>query len=176
MPCGLLKLIAEKRIHKSLVKNDACSTTFKTYTKFVSNTFDTSTINVYRNEKEWLLKFENSQYFPTLIYHDDSLRMLVTTDMGSELTKDDLSKIDVKMKIKELLEELKKYNCRHNDIKPCELVFKNNNINLIDFGWAHDYDKSNPIDWPSCLGNEFRGDVYDDEVSINKSIDYIMNN
>ena len=37
MPCGLLKLIAEKRIHKSLVKNDACSTLIKLDKEYPNN-------------------------------------------------------------------------------------------------------------------------------------------
>ena len=176
MPGGFLKLILQKGEHKSLVKNDDCSTTFKTYTKFVSKSFDTSTINVYKNEKKWLLKFRKSKYFPTLLYFDDKMRLLVTTDMGTELSKNILKNININEQVNNLLQELKMYNCRHNDIKPSELVFKNGTINLVDFGWAHEYNDSNPDDWPDCLGNEFKGDIYDDEVSIYKSIKYIQEN
>ena len=160
--------------NKSIVKNDCASQTYKTYTKFVKKHYDTSTINVYKNEKKWLLKLQNSIYFPTLLYYNDNLRMLITTDMGKPLDKNDLININIHEKINDLLQELKKYNCRHNDIKPTELVFKNGNINLVDFGWAYEYNKSNPPDWPNCLGGKFRGDVYDDEFSINKSIISIL--
>jgi len=171
-----LKTITKKCVHKSLVKNDTCSTTFKTYTKFVSKSFDTETINVYKNEKKWLLKLGKSKYFPTLLYYNDNLRLLVTTDMGIELSKQHVKNINIIQQVNNLLQELKMYNCRHNDIKPSELVFKNGTINLVDFGWAHEYNESNPDDWPECLGAEFKGDIYDDEYSIYKSIHYIQEN
>ena len=76
--------------------------------------------------------------------------------------------------------ELEKYNCRHNDIKPDELIVQNNKIRLIDFGWAHDLDKSNPSDWPKCLGDKFKCNLpnkdYDDKCTFDKVIKYILNN
>tara|TARA_B110000285_G_scaffold175618_1_gene197029 strand:- start:1676 stop:2269 length:594 start_codon:yes stop_codon:yes gene_type:complete len=158
---------------KSLVKYDDASKTYRTYTKFVSTHFDTDKINVYENEKKWLHKIKDSDYFPTLLYYDDSLRMLVTTDMGRKMTNADLKKIDIKDNCNEILTELKKYNCRHNDIKPSELVFQNGRIQLIDFGWAHELDQENPSYWPKCLGDKFKCNPYNDEGSIYKSIDFI---
>jgi tRNA A-37 threonylcarbamoyl transferase component Bud32 len=159
--------------NKSLVKCDDASKTYRTYTKFVSTHFDTDKINVYENEKKWLQNIKDSDYFPTLLYYDDYLRMIVTTDMGRKMTNADLKRINVKNKCTELITELKKYNCRHNDIKPSELVFQNGRIHLIDFGWAHELDQLNPSYWPECLGDKFKCVPYDDLGSIQKSIDFI---
>ena len=159
---------------KSIVKYDEASKTYKTYTKFVSTHFDTDKINVYENEKKWLLRLKNSKYFPYLLYYNDQLRMIVTTDMGRKLTNTDLQKIDIHDQCNNIIKELKKYNCRHNDIKPDELVFQNGILKLVDFGWAHDLNEENPSYWPSCLGDKFKCTPYNDECSIYKSIDYIQ--
>ena len=161
-------------ITESIVKDDDASKTYKTYTKFVKNTFDDKKINVYENEKKWLSSLSGTNHFPKLLYYNDNLRMLVTSDMGEPLTKAHLASIDVAHNTTSILNELSRYNCRHNDIKPSELVFKNGQINVVDFGWAHYYDKQNPVTWPSCLGATFKCTPYCDEGSLKKSIDHIM--
>ena len=163
-----------RSITESIVKDDGASKTYKTYTKFVKSTFDSKNINVYENEKRWLQFLGNTKHFPKLLYYNDDLRMLVTTDMGESLTKTHLASIDVEKNTNSILSELGRYNCRHNDIKPSELVFKNGQINVVDFGWAHYYNKQNPSTWPSCLGDRFKCVPYCDEGSIKKSIEYIM--
>jgi len=163
-----------RSITESNIKNDAASKTYKTYTKFVKNTFDNENINVYKNEKRWLQHLGNTKHSPKLLYYNDELRMLVTTDMGDPLTKEHLASINIEKNTNSILSELSRYNCRHNDIKPSELVFKNGQINVVDFGWAHYYDKQNPSTWPSCLGDKFKCTPYCDEGSIKKSIDFII--
>jgi tRNA A-37 threonylcarbamoyl transferase component Bud32 len=163
-----------RSITESIVKDDAASKTYKTYTKFVKNTFDNENINVYKNEKRWLQHLGNTKHSPKLLYYNDELRMLVTTDMGDPLTKEHLASINIEKNTNSILSELSRYNCRHNDIKPSELVFKNGQINVVDFGWAHYYDKQNPSTWPSCLGDRFKCTPYCDEGSIKKSIDFII--
>ena len=71
--------------------------------------------------------------------------------------------------------ELEKYNCRHNDIKPEEILVDKGKIKIIDFGWAYEKNKDNPKSWPECLGNDFKSDknVFNDKESFNKSISYI---
>ena len=168
--------ISLSQIHQSLIKDDVASKTYKTYTKFVKTTFDTLHINVYENEKKWLLHLQSSPYFPKLLYYDDEMRMLITTNIGTRVTAKHLSKINIPEQIDKILAELRKFNCRHNDIKPSELVIKNNRLNLVDFGWAHEYDQPNPECWPACLGDIFKCEPYDDEGSLKKSIEHIRLN
>lgn len=170
------KHISLSQIHQSVIKDDIASKTYKTYTKFVQTTFDTPEINVYENEKKWLLHLQSSPYFPKLLYYDDDLRMLITTNIGTSLTSRHLSKLNILEQTDKILAELRKFNCRHNDIKPSELVVKNDRLNLVDFGWAHEYDQPNPECWPACLGDIFKCEPYDDEGSLKKSIEYIRLN
>ena len=156
------------------IKNDAASKTFKTYTKIVSNTFDSDTINVYENEKKWLLNLHDSSVFPKLLYFNDNLRMIVTIDEGELLTKCNIP-YDYNNQGNNLIKELKRNNCRHNDIKPTELVIKEGKIKLIDFGWAHEYDKENPESWPECLGDKYKCTPYNDKCSLKKTLEYIVN-
>lgn len=154
------------------IKNDVASKTFSCYAKFVNTTFDIEDINVYKNEKKWLIKMKDSTLFPKLIYANDKLRLLLTINAGKLLNKENLPE-DYKLQFDNILNELKKYNCRHNDIKPSELVIKNNKINLIDFGWAHELSNDNPISFPPYLGDEFKCDPYDDKGSIEKCLNKI---
>ena len=175
-------IITEKRYEKNenlnlqchSIKDDAASKTFKTYTKIVSNTFDSDTINVYENEKKWLLNLQNSSVFPQLLYFNDNLRMIVTIDEGELLTKRNIP-YDYNNQGNNLIKELKRNNCRHNDIKPTELVIKEGKIKLIDFGWAHEYDKENPESWPECLGDKYKCSPYNDKCSLKKTLEYIVN-
>ena len=154
------------------VKNDVASKTFSCYAKFVNTTYDIDDINVYNNEKKWLIKMKNSILFPKLIYANDKFRLLITINAGELLNKNNLPE-DYKLQFDNILKELKKYNCRHNDIKPSELVIKNHKINLIDFGWASELSKVNPKSFPPCLGDEFKCDPYDDRGSIQKCLNKI---
>ena len=75
---------------------------------------------------------------------------------------------------------MEKNNCRHNDIKPDEIIVYDGKIKLVDFGWANELNKKNPENWPKGLGSKFKcnqdGKVFDDKCSFNKSIFYILNN
>ena len=75
-----------------------------------------------------------------------------------------------------ILWTLEQYNCCHNDIRPENLLVKNREIYLIDFGWAtHKWEPVHKA-WPEKLGSTFKHpDGFDDEHSLRKSIEWIQN-
>tara|TARA_Y100000992_G_scaffold302653_1_gene277981 strand:+ start:706 stop:1302 length:597 start_codon:yes stop_codon:yes gene_type:complete len=162
-----------KHQNKEAVKHDISSKVYKTYTKFVSIHWDDHNIDVFENEIKWLKILQESEYFPKLLFYNKESRIIVTTDCGEKLNVTNIPKNLFEQRDK-ILEELKKYNCRHNDIKPTEILIKNGKLNIVDFGWANELNKENPINWPEGLGDKFKGNTFNDEESFNKSIDFIL--
>lgn len=90
----------------------------------------------------------NSQHFPTLYKHD--AEDIKIEDCGDELTVDNLP-VDWDVQLIEIMQDLKKYNIKHNDIKLDNLMVKNNVIKLIDFGWSS-LEGEDVSHFPQCLG------------------------
>ena len=164
-----------KHQNKEAIKNDISSKVYKTYTKFVSIHWDDHNIDVFENEIKWLKILQESEYFPKLLFYNKESRIIVTTDCGEKINIDNFPK-DLFEQRDKILEELKKYNCRHNDIKPGEILIKDGKLNIIDFGWACEADKPNPTNWPTGLGGPYKCREPNDERSFNKSLADIMGN
>lgn len=158
---------------QNFVKRDYSSKVYKTYIKFISCYWDEPNIDTYENEKYWLEKLKKSPYFPKILVSEDDKRMLIVTDCGEHLNMHNIPD-DLLTQRDNILNELQKYNCRHNDIKPSEIVIKDGKLNIIDFGWAYDYDKSNPDNWPDALGAQYKSVPHDDHISFNKSLIHIL--
>jgi len=165
---------------KIILKDDISSKTTLSVTKQILNTWDTETINVYENEKKWLKQLHKTDIIAKPLLFDDQNRMVVTEYSGEKITKANLP-TDWESQRDHILQTLKENNCRHNDIKPDELLVHKNKIKIIDFGWANESDTNNPTDWPTGLGAEFKCEPvqsnmgFDDKCSFNKSIQHILN-
>jgi hypothetical protein len=166
-----------KEIKDIILKDDVSSKTVLSVSKKVKDTWNTPTINVYNNEKKWLNILKDTDIIAKPIHFDDKHKILTTEYVGNKINKNNIPKDWEKQK-EHILTTLKNHNCRHNDIKPDEILVQNNKIKFIDFGWAHDLDKSNPSDWPKCLGDKFKCNLpnkdYDDECSFDKVIKHIL--
>jgi hypothetical protein len=162
------------KIKEKLLKKDISSETLLSVTKVVSKHWDKNGINVYENEKKWLNILKNSDIIARPIHFDDNTRTITTEYAGEKINKDNLPQ-DWEKQRDYIISELEKYNCRHNDIKPEEILVDKGKIKIIDFGWAYEKNKDNPKSWPECLGNDFKSDknVFNDKESFNKSISYI---
>jgi hypothetical protein len=159
-------------INNSL-KRDENSVVHRSVTKFVSSRWDNHEINVYKNEKTWLLKLSGSNHFPKLIFYDDISRVLTTQYCGENINVDNFP-VDLFQQLQEILHELRKHNCRHNDIKPNELLIYNGIIHLVDFGWASDINENIPQSWPHALGGKFKCNPRSDIGSLYMSLDSIL--
>lgn len=168
-------LTEEKDTESSnVLKNDVSGKTVLSVSKTVSRKWDEKNINVYENEKKWLEKLKDTDIIARPIHFDDENRIITTEYAGEQLDKDNLP-ADWEAQRDKILEALAKHNCRHNDIKPTELVIQDGKIRLVDFGWAYDYQTPNPVDWPNGLGDNFKcGDHFDDKCSFNKSVNHIL--
>lgn len=173
------KEIKNNEIKDIILKDDASSKTVLSVSKKVKDTWNTPTINVYNNEKKWLNILKDTSIIAKPIQFNDKYKIITTEYCGNKINKNNIPN-DWKKQKEHILTTLKNHNCRHNDIKPGELLVQNNKIKLIDFGWAHDLDKSNPSDWPGCLGDKFKCNLpskeYDDECSFDKVIKHILDN
>ena len=166
--------------NSTILKNDISGKTQLSVSKQVSTHWDIhNKINVYQNEKYWLNKLQNSDIIAKPIHYNDDKRIITTQYIGETINKNNIPK-NWKNQRDYIINTLQLYNCRHNDIKPNEiLVDKQHKIRLVDFGWAHNNDKPNPPHFPKYLGSEFKCNMpnkeYDDKCSFNKSIYYILN-
>ena len=171
------KIKNDNIINKNILKNDVSSKTTISVSKKIYNYWDSNKINVYKNEKKWLNILKKSDIIAKPISFDDNSRIITTEYVGEKINKNNLPS-DWENQRDYIISVLKKYNCRHNDIKPDELIVYNKKIKLIDFGWAHELNKNNPDVWPKCLGGKFKCNLenkeFDDECSFNKSINYIL--
>ena len=100
-------------------------------------------INVYSNEKKWLNILIDSNIIAKPIHFDDTHRIITTEYSGERINKYNLP-CDWEKQRDFIMFTLKNYNCRHNDIKPEEILVYNGKIKLIDFGWAHEFNEKNP--------------------------------
>jgi predicted Ser/Thr protein kinase len=87
-----------------------------------------------------LLNSNNISWCPKILYHNDKL--FITNYCGERVNKGNIP-ADYKKQAQEILDDLKKLNIKHNDIKKEEILVKNNKIYLVDFGWASINDKFN---------------------------------
>lgn len=155
------------------IKRDENSVVHRSITKIVSSRWDNHEINVYKNEKKWLRRLISSSRFPKPILFDDIARIITTQYCGEKINKDNFPANIVKQ-AQDILVELKKYNCSHNDIKPDELLVEKGKLFLVDFGWAIETGESMPKSWPLGLGGQFKCDPLNDEYSMYRSLEYII--
>ena len=159
------------------LKEDISGKTVLSVSKSVSTAWDTDAVNVYENEKKWLTVMKSTGIVAKPIHFDDKTRTVTTEYVGEKVNKRNLPD-NWEQQRDFIICQLKTHNCRHNDIKPDELIVHDGKIKLIDFGWAHELNKKNPDSWPTCLGGEFKCNQpdrdHDDLCSFNKSIQHIL--
>ena len=106
-----------------------------------------------------------SSHFPKVINSGkDNIEL---EDCEQDLNVDNLPE-DWKKQFVEIIDDLRKHNIQHRDIRPENLMVKDGVIKLIDFGWARfeDDPDDNP---PSCLGKPYKASYgFDDNFSLSK--------
>ena len=159
-----------------LLKGDSNGATQLAVCKHVSHHWERAPYchDVYQNEKKWLLRLRDTGVVTPLLSFDDEKQLLVTAHCGSPVTAETLPE-DWMAQRDRILAVLRRHNCRHNDIKPEEIVVHENQLRLVDLGWAHECDAPNPPNWPPGLGSTFRcGQCHDDRCSFDQSIHHVL--
>jgi len=82
-----------------------------------------------------LLKNNGITWCPTILVRDDEQKIMVMNYCGTKLTKEN-SPSDTMTQMRRILEDLKRFDIQHNDIKVDEILVKDGNLYLCDFGWA----------------------------------------
>ena len=158
-----------------VLKNDNSSQTVRSIYKHVKPKYRTMyQMDCYENEKQWLTKLQGTDIVPELLLTVDDARVLVTKYAGEPVIASTLPD-DWEQQRDHILVTLKTANCRHNDIKPSEILVQEGTIRLIDFGWASPLDQPIPKNYPTCLGCKWRCPTgLNDEYSFNKSVDSVL--
>jgi tRNA A-37 threonylcarbamoyl transferase component Bud32 len=123
-------------------------------------------------EAHWLEELAGSIWVPRLI----ALRgnTLTLSYAGERAAKATLPP-DWEEQAERILADLERHQCRHNDIKPRDLLVLDGRLRLIDFGWATRQDEAIPVDWPPRLGAEWKAPHgFDDAYSLRKSLAAIL--
>ena len=127
--------------------------------------------DIFENEIFWLQQLELLGFVPKIIDINQDPRELKLTYCGEQITADNAPD-DWEKQIEHILNGLTTKNCSHNDIKPTELLVRDNKRYLIDFGWATKLDQDIPKSFPRGLGGKFKYGVrnFDDRYSMYKSL------
>lgn len=140
-----LDAIMAKKSKVSIDKNNRIVT--KTVLKWPEHTFD--------REVRWLTKFCGANSFPSLLGFDSHMYTITMSYCGEPISKSNCP-IDWQDQVRVILGDLAHFKCRHNDIKPKEILVDAGSIRLVDFGWATEWYERVPEDWPVNLGIYYR--------------------
>lgn len=132
-------------------------------------------IDLFQNELFWLKELAEFDRVPNVLWYDEEIKSFKMPNLGDMITKDNIPQ-DWEVQMEYIIEELDKYNCSHNDVKPEEILVKEGKLYLIDFGWATKKNEKIAKQYPRCLGGKFRKGKhnFDDGYSFRKSIKYVL--
>lgn len=165
----------------SVLKNDASSWTVRSVYKVVRPDYhDKYQMDCYGNEKRWLHALRSTDVVPRLLVAWDAHpsgtgeQVLVTEYVGEPVTAHTLP-LDWEAQRDRILGALRAHNCRHNDIKPAELLVHEGTLRLVDFGWASPLDEPIPAHYPDCLGSTWRCPTgLDDRYSFDAAVRSVL--
>ena len=159
----------------TVLKNDRSSYTIRSVYKQVKSEYKTFyAMDCYANEIEWLRKLQSTKIVPRLLFTNDQKQAFATEYVGEPICAATVPK-DWEAQRDHILAILQQHNCRHNDIKPSEILVQNGRLRLVDFGWASLADQPNPTNYPDVLGSRWKcPSGYDDRYSFDRSIQYVI--
>ena len=129
----------------------------------------------FANEVNWLRKLKDFDRVPNLIDYNESDLTITMDYCGENINKNNIPENWIEQVLL-ILDEFREYKISHNDIKPSDILVKDEKIMMIDFGWSTSYGHSIPINWPTSIGFDFRYNVKDfnDSYSFFKSIGSVI--
>ena len=112
----------------------------------VKKIFPTKYNLLFENEVFWLNKLSKFEIAPKILEIDYKNQIIHMSYEGEEISKKNAPN-NWPFQLKKILNVLKKNNCLHSDIKPDNLLVKNNKLKLIDFA-------------QSCLISNLKKDIF----------------
>lgn len=125
--------------------------------------------NVYEREKHMASLLSKFDWYPPLLYSDDTNKILVFKNVGKVLNKYNKPS-DLEDKFNKILKDMESVNVQHNDIKIGELLIdKDKKIYLCDFGWGSVNQNMNcGIGLWSCKNTNKPGGYYRDSETLER--------
>ena len=161
--------------HPSVLKNDQSSLTIRSVYKQVQPDYmSTYSMNCYANEVKWLRKLQSTGIVPQLLYANDQTQTFVMEYVGEPIQAATLPS-NWEAQRDHILTTLQRHNCRHNDIKPKEILVQNGRLRLVDFGWASELNQPNPPHYPKVLGSVWKCPTgYNDRYSFDRAVHDVL--
>jgi hypothetical protein len=100
--------------------------------KIIKKYFSSNNSSLFFNEIYWLKKFENYEFVPRIIDINYKKYVISISYEGERISHKNKPR-NWSNQLRKILYCLKKNNCFHSDIKPDNLLVKNNKLILIDF-------------------------------------------
>ncbi|WP_280565120.1 hypothetical protein, partial [Chromohalobacter sp. 48-RD10] len=124
---------------------------------------------LFERERFWLEKLAPTEITPFLYEVDEKQNIFVLEDAGSPINKKNCP-ANYRQQLESLLDTMRSFSCVHNDLSLDEVLVKDGNIKIIDFGWASiagDYSCNGNVAGPK-KGREF----FDDDII--KLVDFFI--
>lgn len=159
-----------------MIYNDTYSGTISINDTVVIKEFDEIPISegLLEREIKWLTILKDFDRTPNIIKTYENV--IEMTYVGERINKDNIPK-DWESQIEYIVTKLKEFGCCHNDIKPEEILVKDDKLYIVDFGWSTGVGEEIPSGWSMGIGDEFAYGPhnFNDLYSLRKSIEHVLN-
>ena len=127
-----------KNLEKNLfcIKQGETSASFSAPCLFVKYIIKYKDKNVYEREKYLGSILKKFDWYPELLYHDDTYQFFIYKNVGIPVTSRNKPH-NLTQQFNQILKDMKSVNIQHNDIKIGEILMnEEKKIFLCDFGWG----------------------------------------
>lgn len=165
----ILEKVKNLKENLTLIKQGATSSTFSSPFLFVKYIIKFKKENVYEREKYIGSILQKFDWYPKLLYCDDTNQFFIYSNVGVPITLENKPK-NLEQQFNKILDDMKSVNIQHNDIKLEEiLIDENNKIYLCDFGWGSVNNKLGcGIGLWDCNNNNKPGGYHDDATTLKR--------
>lgn len=169
MTNNILDKINHLRENISIIPAGATSKTISLPLFFIKYIVNYKEYNVYEREKHLESILNKFDWYPELLYSDDTNQVFIFKNVGVPLTFQNKPD-NFEEQINKILSDMESVNVQHNDIKLGELLIdEDNKIYLCDFGWASvNKEIGCGIGLWNCKNTEKPGGYFEDSICLER--------